>query len=325
MLRGSRHVAVALGLVLIAGSANAEEPSGPALEGKPVPTVGKTESGTASQNRAADQPSVADKLLPALDKIETTIRKLIPKEDQQEGQRKEQREVSDLQAQQDMALWAERMFWATLATVGLTFSGLLLIWRTLVHTRRAANYAEDMVREAEAATRATQKAAEVSETAYRNLERPYLLIDMGRPRLGERYGQGQLISFAIKNLGRTAAIIDDLTRDLILEDECPFASVARRTDKHFAGTILPGSVGHQDVTVNLTRSRPSPLAHFWLCGVIKYRDAVGQKYWAEFCYTAQSDPNYVLIDADHMNRSGIGDYPGPAPKQGGGDHEHPTE
>jgi hypothetical protein len=57
----------------------------------------------------------------------------------------ELREIRDLKAQEDMANWA---FWMLIAsTVGslLTIVGLVFVWKTLHHTRRAADSAGDSV------------------------------------------------------------------------------------------------------------------------------------------------------------------------------------
>ena len=70
----------------------------------------------------------------------------------------------------DMAFWAKLMFWASALGVLSTFAGLLLIWRTLHHTRRAADYALDMVREAEEATAEARAATKAAQTAANSAE-----------------------------------------------------------------------------------------------------------------------------------------------------------
>src|SRR5258705_3759219 len=42
-----------------------------------------------------------------------------------------------------MARWAERMFWATIASIFLAGGGFILLMRTLYHTRRSADAAHD--------------------------------------------------------------------------------------------------------------------------------------------------------------------------------------
>jgi len=54
----------------------------------------------------------------------------------------ELREFRDLMAQQEMARWAFWMFIASVTGSLLTIIGLGFVWRTLHHTRRTADYAE---------------------------------------------------------------------------------------------------------------------------------------------------------------------------------------
>ena len=109
-------------------------------QGKPESAPG----GASDASRKQEQPPDYSR---ALQQIESAIRDLVAKEDKQEGQRQEEREVADLEAQQHMALWAMLMFFASTASVVVTVVGVVLIWRTLHHTRRAADYAKDMVDE----------------------------------------------------------------------------------------------------------------------------------------------------------------------------------
>jgi len=96
-------------------------------------------------------------LLPAIKGIEAAIRESIPEVDQDERKRQEDREIADLRAQQKMALWAERMFWAVVASNFLTCVGLYLLWRTLRYTKEAAIAAKESVAEARQATQIADK------------------------------------------------------------------------------------------------------------------------------------------------------------------------
>ena len=84
-------------------------------------------------------------------------------------------EIRDLEAQEGMAFWAETMFWATIAAVLLTFAGIVLIGRTLIHTRHAAEAARDMVTEGKkttiAAIEATSAAVDANRIAREMSER----------------------------------------------------------------------------------------------------------------------------------------------------------
>lgn len=77
----------------------------------------------------------------------------------------------DLQAQQDMAFWAAALF---ISSTALTSAGLLLIWRTLIHTRVAATHAGEAVVEAKAATKAAQDAVAVTQAIGQAQVRAYI-------------------------------------------------------------------------------------------------------------------------------------------------------
>ncbi|HWY62738.1 MAG TPA: hypothetical protein VNW15_12630 [Rhizomicrobium sp.] len=50
-----------------------------------------------------------------------------------------------LQSQEDMAKWAGRMFSVGIGEILITLAGVILVWRTLFHTRRTATAAENTV------------------------------------------------------------------------------------------------------------------------------------------------------------------------------------
>ena len=66
-----------------------------------------------------------------------------------------------------MALWAMLMFFASTASVVVTVVGVVLIWRTLHHTRRAADYAKDMVDKSKLATQAAEAAVAEPDVSAR--------------------------------------------------------------------------------------------------------------------------------------------------------------
>lgn len=125
-----------------------------------------TEDGAAASNaRSAEQQGDPIDYTPALDRIESAIRDLVAEEDKAAKEREESQQARDLKAQEDMAYWAEWMFWTTLATAFLTFFGLLLIARTLYHTSVAADHTEQMLRQAEMTTAAAVKSTEIAESS----------------------------------------------------------------------------------------------------------------------------------------------------------------
>lgn len=96
-------------------------------------------------------------LITALDSIEAAIRDAISDHSDAESDQPSETEKRDLDAQEGMALWAEWMFYASALSVVATFAGLFMIARTLHHTRRAADYARDMVQEAKSTTAAAMQ------------------------------------------------------------------------------------------------------------------------------------------------------------------------
>lgn len=154
MFRGYRSAVLAAGLILLTLSGQAQEAVQPALEGDPVTAQGQEERGATSDDGPGAEPEAAPDYLPALERIEAAIRDTIAEEDADERERQENRDIADLEAQTDMAFWAKLMFWASFAGVVVTFVGVCLVGWTLHHTKRAADYAEQMVNEAKDTTEA---------------------------------------------------------------------------------------------------------------------------------------------------------------------------
>lgn len=143
----------------------AREAPNPTFEGQPVTHTGEDQGTAGGENEGpTEQPQTID-ITPTLKRIETAIRDLIAEEDKLEREGEKQRDIRDLDAQEAMADWAKGMFWASVATVLLTFAALIAIIKTLKHTKRAADYASDMVKEAKDTTAAAIYAAKAAEAA----------------------------------------------------------------------------------------------------------------------------------------------------------------
>ncbi|MEX0693564.1 MAG: hypothetical protein WD075_03875 [Rhodospirillales bacterium] len=149
-----------------------------------VPPVTKSQSvpesrekpTTAGNGKRETESESPENVTPALNKIESAIRDLVEQERTGRGQRPSDEEIRDLIAQEGMALWAERMFWATLAAVILTLVGVFLICRTLSETRRAANYTKGMLREARKTTKAAEETIAVTREIGQKQIRAYITI-----------------------------------------------------------------------------------------------------------------------------------------------------
>ena len=204
MFRGYRYAIIAVvGWLVCSPLSYAQQQTSPALESQPVtPSQKKNASQGNADNGSSEQPQ-AEILAPALKQIESAIRDIVPKKDEAGDQRQEDRDKADLQAQEDMAFWAKGMFWATAATVIITLAGLALIARTLHHTRRAANYAEEMVVEAKATTAATLKLIDQEQTNAQRQLRAYIIHYLCYVKgLG---GPNPQYIFESKNHGQTPA------------------------------------------------------------------------------------------------------------------------
>ena len=143
-------VAVAFGLTLLANQTWSQA----ATENEPR----QEESATATENDSSENQPGSPDITSALEKIEAAIRDLIAEEDKIAAEAQKSRESRDLKAQEGMAHWAKWMFFATFATVVLTFAALAAIIRTLHHTRRAADSADQMLVESQHATSAASRA-----------------------------------------------------------------------------------------------------------------------------------------------------------------------
>jgi hypothetical protein len=216
MLGRIGSAAIAFGLIAALAGVLAQERIEPALESQPVPEP-RQETGAEQGQASADQQEAdADRIVPALDAIATTIRDLITEEDAQQRERQEYREVADLHAQQDMAMWAKRMFLAAVASVGLTFIGVILLWGTLKHTRTAALAAVDTVNEARKTTAEATRAAnaafdanEISRKSFIEQQRAWLDLIEIRPLSALTWHNGVGIielQFNITNVGHSPAV-----------------------------------------------------------------------------------------------------------------------
>jgi hypothetical protein len=162
------------------------------------------------------------------ERIESAIRSLKVEADKKENEEKESREKSDLIAQQEMSRWA---FWTMVATWGttlLSLAALLTIYRTLVHTRRAADASNRMVIEAQQTTVAAREANEIARMS----DRPFVMVKSVGHNMRE-WTSGQAAfewSFALTNHGKGPAIVKSLHAQTVLSDVVPSLDNIHRTD-----------------------------------------------------------------------------------------------
>lgn len=194
--------AIALGVALPAYPSwpqNVENPS--------EPEIGAAESDAEAES--SEQSSID--ITPALNGIEAAIRELIADEDKAEKERREDQQSRDLQAQEDMAVWAGKMFWATVATAALTLFGLILIGKTLRYTRIAADHTEEMLAEAKETTNAANLAAKAAEVAnthaakFAEMDTRAYLTASDVSLIASDNENGIFVEVTIRNVGKSPA------------------------------------------------------------------------------------------------------------------------
>ena len=197
MLKSYWIVAVAFGLTVLTTEVWGQS----ATEDQP-----RQEESTADtqEGREANYPNPID-FSPALEGIEAAIRDLIAEEDKVEASRKQDAESRDLNAQEAMAKWAFLMTIATIGGVIATFVGLVLIGKTLHHTRRAADYTRDMLKEADRSAAAAEGAVAATRDIGEKQVRAYLHVKDFSFCIGKKDGEiGATVSVA--NAGQSPAI-----------------------------------------------------------------------------------------------------------------------
>ncbi len=216
MFRGFRYIAIAIGLIFFGPLVLAQESQEPALESQPIAEPRQEDSTSTGQRSSSNEPDNSVSYVPVLKGIESAIRDLIAEEDKIERERQKNQKVRDLHAQEEMALWAKYMSWATTATVFLTFIALVAIIRTLHHTRRAGDAAFDMVEEAKSTTKAAQDTINV----MRDEQRPWVVIVPNEIVEITQDGDSCSTKFSIccRNVGKTPAIDVVFRHEVILQN-----------------------------------------------------------------------------------------------------------
>jgi hypothetical protein len=249
-------------------------------EGQPI---GNDTKGKSSASKIQDKPQT-DKSLLTLDTLQNQIkdftRALVTAIDKPKSADEEERAKRDLKAQEEMAFWAKLMFFAAGVEACLTGIGVFLVWRTLLHTKRAADAAQDAVSEASAAT------ASAAETAKRQL-RAYVFAE--NVRIHEvKIGHIPKVTIVVKNTGQTPAY--DLTGNFGMGFfDFPFVNLPELPTAKELSKIAIGpqaSVNHSAaLSVPLEKKHIDALHEnrgaIAVTGKINYRDAFnGNQYTA---------------------------------------------
>ncbi len=161
------------------------------MVGGPISPVEDETDAAGANDQGETEDQDTNEIATALNEIEAAIRDYVAQQRQAQGQPPADHEIRDLYAQERMALWAERMFWATVVAVILTFAGVLLILGTLHYTRKAAlsaaaaaEYTKQAVKAAQDAAKEARRQADSAIEAIeftRRSERPYFLVTYIEP------------------------------------------------------------------------------------------------------------------------------------------------
>lgn len=265
------------------------------------PAASQSQQKPAREAEPKPAPTVQDLLQRIAGALEAANSKTESADEREHAQR-------DLDAQEGMAKWAKYMLWAGGADVVLTVVGIVLIWRTLVHTRKAAESAKDMVDEAVKTTAAAIDAANAATTAneiaremgqrqmraYVSLEKMTITVfEVGKP---------VQIDVELKNSGQTPAKqLRGITEYFHCVDQ---GSLKIRFQKGTnISTIDVGAGGPCKMPVSdgipLTRERYRAIASrdetLVVAGVHRYDDVFGKRHLLVF-------KGYLVVGHDGETR-----------------------
>ena len=273
-----------------------------------------------------------------LDGISSAVETL---KDNPESKQNKQRAENDLKAQQEMAKWAFWMFVATAAAVVLTLVGLVLIWRTLRHTKRAADYTGTMVTQTKDATEAALTTAETTKQALELSERPYIYIkilssDIDSLLRIDDYDAARgfgttfvpSVKFEICNFGKTPAILYRAYGTLQLLNGVPDDRMPHWRDDYISITKLIGMIGAQDsietfaklkdndnvdieMDVGVKQRVLEKKASFWFLASCLYMDGLGvyRRFSVQYQFIAGETNDFALYkDEDQKFEGEVPDF-----------------
>lgn len=287
------------------------------IDPKPSPTIEDAgpdgvEGAADSNKRAAeqDQPA-AQPLQPTEPDIGAPIRPPSAEPTTSTSTKRAEDEMREI-AWRDLAA-QEGMSYASWAAVVLTAVGVALIWRTLVHTRRAAEFAGAAVEEGRRATSAAEDAVAVTrESAERQL-RAYISAHIRNLKI---IGKGKQASVTVdmKNHGQTpaknlryhamTAVMPYPLPENFIFPELPGISDSR-------DTIHPGVThnGYAWPRRNFTEEEidyiikgESP--RLYAFGIIYYEDIFGQTRTTEFCISITGQNFGAIRELDEAAEAG---------------------
>lgn len=178
----------------------------------------KNSTGNATAAQGNQEAGHNENITAGISRISSALEAQKPKADPYEKDRNE-REIRDLQAQENSAYWAQAMFWATFAAIILSVIGIGLVWFTFRETRKAA------------------KSAQISAEAYIWNERAWLeFADLRKPTANIRTTPIDAFPMvAIHNSGKSVAKIVRVTAH---EVDSGWKKIGRETEWPVSGRLI---------------------------------------------------------------------------------------
>ncbi|WP_312403803.1 hypothetical protein [Rhizobium sp.] len=266
MSKSSWGVIVAVGLMIFTGFASAQEPVNPALENDPVTKHRQEKSATESNGPANCQDQNIISLDTPVGRFEALSCDDNPKGDQIRDDGGKEREIRDLQAQEDMALWAKLMFWSTLVSIAVGFIGLFFVYKTLKATRDIS------VKQLRAYI--SVEVENMGDISKRNFSAASARVSI--------VNKGQTPARVIRHLAVIGVfeVAENVTADL---------HSYRQNFIDSSATIGPGEsmaidVGLLDISERLhTKAAKSKNFHYVAIGEVIYQDVFEKEHITEFC------------------------------------------
>lgn len=257
--------------ITLALSAPGHAQNVPASEDQP-----SAENATADgQNQSAEHQSPTIAPTTALQGIERAIRDLKAEIDQVEQERQRENSRRDLDAQESMAHWAEWMFYAAFATTVLTTFALWAIVRTLHHTKRAADSA--------------QQAVKVTREVGRDQSRAYVHVE--RAEFSQSDDEAAEVDFActvkltVLNAGQTPAKRFEVYASCETTIPSRITEIDRDACVHKGGWSALGAGKEITIYPRMTHARPVAKLHqVHVFGYIEYETFFGEAFQSEFSH-----------------------------------------
>lgn len=214
----------------------------------------------------------------------------------------EYRDIRDLDAQEAMAKWAFWMLVVAACGTALSFIGIFLVWRTLLHTRRAADFSGAAIQETKAATAAAISASEAateSNAIMRETTDSQLRAYVGPDAVTYTYNAETgafAVSTILKNFGQTPAY---KYRTLVGLNFIPFPILELPEISGFrenTHTLFPTMTTQSTILLPASPDRAQKIskrqACFFMTIICEYEDHRGQKHSEKtWCYVTGIENN----------------------------------